>query len=864
MSAFRAALRISRRDALRFKGRTALIMVMIGLPVLVITAVLTSSATTDITPRDRLDSLLGTADARIITLPFRTRVTQDYAGQTSSQREARRSDRAWTPAEINTLLQGRLLRYQSNVVEARLADGYDRVDVFEVDLRDPMTGGMRRLVEGRLPAAPGEVAVSPEMIDRGVHIGDTIKVWRPDRTVSVVGVVEHPNRPGLREMVALPEGLLPHQNDGNSSGWLADTSAPVQRADVRRLNKAGLGVMSRAMIENPTAAQLRQEDFHPDGPVRGLASLGIAVVLIVTETALLAGPSFAVGLRRRRRELAVIAAQGASGPQLRTIVLADGLVLGGAAALLGLVLGIGAGALAESIAARALDWTHGPVDVPWWQVLGVALLGVVSGVTAALVPAVQASRQSPVHVLAGRAAVDTHARAGRPVLGTVLVALGIGGSFVAVRHGVLSVATSGAVLVLGLVALMPWLVRTTGRLAARLPLPLRLSVRDGSRHRVRTASAAAAVMAATMAAVTIGIGLSSAYAEREANRDTVLPAGTLSIGRYDVDDQAWSAIRAAAEQALPGADLVSGLRAKDEQREDVNLTVAWDPGACGEKRPCVPPDSHSLPLPIGDERLLALLQGRHDPQAAAALRAGKAVAFDAGLVRGGVIELMSESWGPGGSTKPTRFTVPVVVASAAEPAQTGALIPASAVTAAGFKLAERVLYTSHVPADVERLERDLGVVGGGAFVDVEQRADESVAGMLLMLLGAAIVLVLGGTFAATGLAAADMRQDLDTMAAVGGAPLVRRLVVAGQAAYISGLGALAGLAGGAVSGIALTWPMTRTGNREPGAAFYDPGPTTIDIPWVFLAGLVIGLPLLAALVTGAFTRTRLVLARRVV
>ena len=37
MSALLVALRISRRDAWRAKGRSALIIVMIGLPVLVIT-----------------------------------------------------------------------------------------------------------------------------------------------------------------------------------------------------------------------------------------------------------------------------------------------------------------------------------------------------------------------------------------------------------------------------------------------------------------------------------------------------------------------------------------------------------------------------------------------------------------------------------------------------------------------------------------------------------------------------------------------------------------------------------------------------------------------------------------------------------
>ncbi|MFI7703428.1 FtsX-like permease family protein [Nonomuraea sp. NPDC049480] len=861
MSTFRAALRISRRDALRFKGRSTLIMVMIGLPVLIITAVLTGAATTDAAPRDKLDSLLGAADARIDTLPSRNPIRQDYVGGVTFQQPKERAERPWTPAEISTLLDGRLLRYQSSLVEAKLADGWDHVDVYEVDLRDPMTSGMRPLVEGRLPSAPGEVAVSPEMIDIGNTIGSTIKVFRPDRTVRVVGVVEHPNRPGLREMVALPEGLLQHQNDGNSSGWLIDTPAPVQRADIRRLNQAGLAVSSRAVIESATPAELDRADRTPDDGVRGLAWAGIAVVLVVTETVLLAGPAFAVGLRRRRRELAMIAAQGANGPQLQTIVLADGLVLGGMAALLGSALGIGAGALVEWAAARALDWQHGPLDVPWLQVLGVAFLGLISGLTAALVPAVQASRQSHVQVLAGRAAVDTRDRAGRPVLGIVLVALGLGGNLYAMSHGVLSVAASALLLVLGLVALMPWLVRATGRLAVRLPLPLRLSVRDASRHRVRTTSAAAAVMAATMGAVTLGIGASSSYAAREANRDSVVPVGTVTIRSKGTSDQAWARLRATVQERLPGVDLVEGLEPEDAQGRDVLLTVG--------DRTCASKCAHALLtwVPVGDERLLALLQGRRDPQAAAALAAGKVVAFDPAVVRDGMVELSASYWGAEGKTSAKVWRVPAVVARGADAEQGGVIVPVGALAQAGFKSAPRALYAANVNVTVQehRLRTDLRVVGAEtAFVHVEQGYEGDRFFVLLILLGAALVLVLGGTFAATGLAAADMRQDLDTLSAVGGAPRVRRLVVAAQAAYISGLGAVVGLAAGAVSGIVATWPLTTpAGFRQPGEPLVTFGPATIDVPWLFLAGVVIGLPLLAALVAGAFTRTRLVPARRV-
>jgi putative ABC transport system permease protein len=171
---------------------------------------------------------------------------------------------------------------------------------------------------------------------------------------------------------------------------------------------------------------------------------------------------------------------------------------------------------------------------------------------------------------------------------------------------------------------------------------------------------------------------------------------------------------------------------------------------------------------------------------------------------------------------------------------------------------ENSLFASHEPADEERLHRALNAVTAGVQISVQRRGDEEAFAVLLVLLGAATVLVLGGTFAATGLAAADMRQDLDTMSAVGAPPRVRRLVVAAQAAYISGLGAVAGLVGGVVAGAAML--LARWGADRP---WVLDAAEAVHIPWGFLAGLVVGLPLLAALVAGAFTRTWQARARRV-
>ncbi|GAA1685888.1 hypothetical protein GCM10009733_098210 [Nonomuraea maheshkhaliensis] len=842
MSAFRAALRISRRDAVRAKGRSALIMVMIGLPVLLITGLLTLSQTTKLSARDELPSELGSvADAAVYAHLRRTLVTQDPAGRFGDQSQTGARPPGWTTAEIAALTGGRLLPFHQYTTEARLPGGFGRVELLEIDLRDPLGTGLRPLVRGRHPATPQEIAVTPALLDAGVTVGGTLQVARSGEPKRVVGVVEHPNRPGISEVVALYDSVRPPDGTWRNPGWLADTPAPVTWEEVKRLNRAGVRVASRAVVESPRA------DAFDAAPIRADQRLwlAIAVLLVVTQTVLLAGPAFAVGLRRRARELATVAAQGGSPRHLRTIVLADGLLLGGAAALIGAGLGVGTGLAMVSVAARQLDWTSGPPDIPWWQVLGVVALGLVSALVEAVAPAVGAARQSPAQVLAGRAA-KARERAGVPVLGLVLVLLGVALMFTVASRDDLGVVASATVTLFGLIALTPWLVGRTGRLAARLPLPARLSIRDGARQRGRTASAVAAVMAATMGAVTVGIAYNTSYVERHEQFRLAAPEGTLIVDGENVDGHGWSEVRAAMRARLPAATFVPGLAAVDDQGRELAISVRSPADATS-------PTSYDSPFDvpiIGDARLLALLQGRRDPSAEAALAAGRAVVFDSRLISDGAIDVGVVG---GEDADEVRIRVPAVPAEGAQAGQGGAVIPASALKQAGFGTVERTLYATLPRPVPDRLMPDLQALTIGAYVViVEDDSGEQYALMLGALLAAAVILVLGGTFAATGLAAADMRRDLDTLSAVGGRPLTRRLVVAAQAGYIAGLGAVTGLVAGLVTATAVTRGMRMA--RMSG---------DLALPWPFLAALVLGLPLLAALIAGVFTRTRPAPARRV-
>jgi putative ABC transport system permease protein len=134
---------------------------------------------------------------------------------------------------------------------------------------------------------------------------------------------------------------------------------------------------------------------------------------------------------------------------------------------------------------------------------------------------------------------------------------------------------------------------------------------------------------------------------------------------------------------------------------------------------------------------------------------------------------------------------------------------------------------------------------------------------LLILVGSLIVLVAAVT--ATGLAMSEARPDLSTLAAVGARPRTRRLIAAAQSLVVGLVGTVLGVALGFVPGLAVTWPLTVTnyGTSSPGGPGTT-GPTgpVIAIPWTVLAVLVVVVPLVAALASGLFTRSRLPMVRR--
>ncbi|AWS46410.1 FtsX-like permease family protein [Streptosporangium sp. 'caverna'] len=872
MSAFLAALRLSRRGIGRARARSALIIVMIGLPILALTAVLTVDVSRDIDPRERLTMDLGAADAKVTNRAAEP-IRQDVTGDGWEPRRERPL-RERSQAEIQAVIgSGRIIPMSEDIREYWNGTDYTSAGVREIDLRDPMAAGMFPLLRGRYPQTADEVVVTAFL---KAEVGSTIRYTRDDVPKRVVGaVVKQPNRFGIT-LIGLPGSLIPVRTAtaveepwAAERSWLVDTPAPITWNETRRINQAGVTVLSRAVLEDPpSVGDGPAQDIRGWLDSRGINALLVGVMgvtLAVIEVVLLAGPAFAVGLRRRRRELALISAQGGSARHLKLVVLADGLTLGLAAAVLGIAGGVGA---ARGITSYIGVWPlgeMGPFEVPAGQIALVAILGVFSGVAAAVVPAVQAARADVVAALTGRRA-KVRDRAGWPLLGLILLVAGVGAMISGIRMAD-SVVLFGAVIgLLGLVMVTPRLVRLIGGLAGGLPLPFRLAARDASRNRGRTAPAIVAVLAAAAAFSAFTVGIASERRAFEEHYRMLYPMGATAVYGNDVTEESWKKIRPIVERVLPGVPLVKAYVPVDA---DGMVSFQQMDGACSR---CMTSESGFGHLPAGGPDLLRLLLGRTDRAAETALAEGKMVIFNPKAVRDGRIRLNLSTW-TADEPKERIVAVPAVVATVQGPFNVLGVMPVGAITKEGFtaKLSHLVVDPAVARLTREQEQRLSGPVRAittkvAVRTERGSRRDERPDLILWVMAAFASVVVLGGTFTAAGLAAADARSDLDTLSAVGARPGTRRLVAAGQAAFIAGLGVPLGLLIGLVPGLALASQVSlrRDSMQEiglNGVPFERMG-VILSVPWPELLAVGIGLPLAVALIAMAFARTGTTLTRR--
>ncbi|MER7281531.1 FtsX-like permease family protein [Dactylosporangium sp. NPDC000244] len=883
-------MRIARREAARAKGRTALIVGLIMLPVLALSFVATTLDQFTLTPAEQADRDLGGFDATV-QWAFDGPIQQGRSGE---QYRPARDDAQFVhgvaAAEVERTLQAALPPGSTLVhtdehhrIAVTTAAGRAGLPVHLLDLADPRWAGHLELLDGRAPATDAEAALDAAAMDRlGTRLGGTFTLPDDKRRFTVVGQFERPG--DLNGGIVMRPGALPMGGDGI---WYVDAPAPLTWDQVRTLNEHGIVARSRAVLLGPEREGMLA--VLPDEMARGDRTFQLAVLVLgmaTLEVVLLAGPAFAVGARRRRRELGLVAASGGSPGHLRRIVLADGLVLGAAAALTGIAIGV-AGALAARpiVAQYVMHVRPGGLRVPPGQLLAVAVLAVLTGVLAALAPAITAGRTDVLTALNGR---RLGARTGRRLAAAGLAGLAAGAAIAA-----LGITAARAELVLlglvvaelGLVLSTPAVLGAIARLGGGLPPAVRIAVRDAARNRASAAPAVSAVMAAVIGSTALAAYQTSVEARTAAMYVPTLPVGTATVIQRPGNDGRPAQLPTDrlrdAVAALPVREVteIRAVTCADRGRGRCDLQAIrppenrcpYDPGAvtpeqqraavadprCDELQHVIIGDSDALHI-VDDGAALGPIGGITGPdleRAREVLAAGGVVVGDPMRVYQGKAHLIASK--PGDEP----LEVPGFYAPTARSLEFVAISPQAVARAGlGSAVVGIVAATTRPPttAESDAFSERLAHLGHGYDGQIMTPRGSDATLTLLLLAVAAGIVTLGATGIATGLSAVDSRPDHATLGAVGASPGVRRRLALSSAGLIAGLGSLLGAAGGLGAGAAVLAALNRTGaGRWPSAP-----PVPFTWPWPSLAITLVVVPLIAMAAGGLLTRSRLPVERR--
>ncbi|MFE3942572.1 FtsX-like permease family protein, partial [Streptomyces sp. NPDC059118] len=468
LTGWRAALRMARRDAMRSKGRSALVVAMIAVPVLGVTALDVTYRSVTPTAAEKLTASMGSSDALFSDRRSGPIEQLPNAQMYSSVDENAPLDEDAPEIDISTTFPkgSRAISLQSAPASVTTKYGITSTDIREIRTSDPLARGMVELVRGAYPHGTNEMAATePFLKSTGLDVGSTTTVRNSGQKYRITGVVEQPDALKTEALFADPGAVIApwkakSEHDKKVTPpntqpveWLVKgpEGAGVTWPDVMRANKSGILVTSRQVVLDPPPDSevplLGRKDYSPipSSPTELSTALVTVTALAVLEIVLLAGPAFAVGARRSRRQLGLLGTCGGDRRHVRAVVLGGGLVLGGIGAVTGVVVGLG---LTTVFRTTIEEWAgHRFVSLALrpTELLAIAVIGLITGLLAAFAPALVASRQSVLESLTGRRGVRRSSRV-LPIVGACVLVIGTGVAVYGGTSGNSTLVSGGSVV----------------------------------------------------------------------------------------------------------------------------------------------------------------------------------------------------------------------------------------------------------------------------------------------------------------------------------------------------------------------------------------------------------------------------------
>lgn len=651
------------------------------------------------------------------------------------------------------------------------------------------------LIEGTPPSG-NQIAIDVEQAELGdFEIGDMVPVTTPNDGIlefELSALVEFGSPgvlfilfdlPTIQNLLGEPgliDGIVLGADDGVAADELVSRLQTVAPADIE-------------IVSGKTAEQETQAEFGEFISIFGNILLGFALVTLFVSIFIIYN-TFAILVSQRTKQMGLLRAIGASASQVRTMVLAESVVVGLIASIGGLFAGIGvASALKWLFSQGGGAFPEGPLEIQLRTIVVVMIVGMFVTVVSAILPAIRASRISPLEALQDTGQQQRSMRfriiAGAFVLipGVILLGLGLAGTS-GTTTGVLSLLGFGSVLTFIGVAMLSALF--AGKASSLIGNPVqtlkgttgRLARDNASRNPQRTAATATALM--------IGLALITGV--------TVLATSIKATFSGLLEDSLTADIFVFEEnQGLPfSPELVTeldGLEATGPVSGFVELEATYDGNEVGIS---------SFDTDVGDQIIaIDLVEGTSNVGSDGVAILDE-TADDLGLVVGDTVSLDFE----GGSTGP--LTVAGIFESnpllegdwIVDRSVTGPLVNIDAIDFIGLK------YVEGVDAADGRVAVD-EVAAGFPQLTVQDNAEfqqgiEDQINQLLVvingLLGLCLVIAFFGIINTMALSVLERTREIGLLRAVGMTRAQLRSSIRWEAIIVSVFGALLGVLMGVV------------------------------------------------------------------
>jgi putative ABC transport system permease protein len=408
-----------------------------------------------------------------------------------------------------------------------------------------------RLAEGRAPEADDEVVVNRKAADEGdLDIGDRTTLLTPEPVeVTIVGLATFGDQDGLGGVTFTAftlDGAMEHVTkdpDGVSTIAVKAADGTPQDELLTRIDEVlpdGVEAVTGTEVSNEASDDINAIFLDL---LTTFLTIFAGIALLVATFSIY--NTFSIIVAQRTRTAALLRALGASRRQVLGSVVAEALVVGIVASLIGLAGGVGvAGLLKGLFDSAGFALPAGGIVVTLGTVAVAIVVGVVVTLVAGIAPAIRASRVAPLAALRDVAFESTATSRIRVVVGSLMLAAGtvlavlpaLSGEPWLVAVGLGAVVTVVGVVVFGPVVARP-LSRVLGAPVARLRgLTGVLSRENAMRNPRRTAGTAAALMVGvgvvtlfTVFAASLKASL-DASVERSFGGDLVVSSGQFGGG----------------------------------------------------------------------------------------------------------------------------------------------------------------------------------------------------------------------------------------------------------------------------------------------------------------------------------------------